>query len=147
MKYDQFDVVLQEVPGEISLSFSITGCPIRCKGCHSPHLWKASRGTELTADTFTSLLNRYRAYATCVLFMGGEWEEEPLLGFLRTAREYGYRTCLYTGSEEVTPALISELDYLKTGPWIEELGGLDSPSTNQRMIRLTDNTEINYLFQ
>lgn len=147
MKYDQFDVVMQEVPGEISLSFSITGCPIRCEGCHSPYLWKASRGTELDASSYATFLDRYKDYATCVLFMGGEWEEPVLREYLRTAREKGYRTCLYTGREEVSHTLLSELDYLKTGPWIEQCGGLESPTTNQRFVRLSDNANLNHLFR
>ena len=40
MYYYDFQVVLQEVPGEISLCFSISGCDKHCEGCHSPFLWK-----------------------------------------------------------------------------------------------------------
>ncbi len=147
MNFFQFDVVMQEVPGEISLSFSITGCPLRCKGCHSSFLWKSEGGYELTTTCYNRYLEQYREFATCVLFMGGEWEEDALITYLRMAHEKGYRTCLYTGQEEVSPGLRCELDYLKTGPWIPEKGGLDSPTTNQRFLRLSDNKELNHLFQ
>lgn len=71
MFYDDFQVVFQEVPGEISLCFSISGCPLRCEGCHSPFLWKEGNGNELTPEYFQTLLDQYSGFATCVVFMGG----------------------------------------------------------------------------
>ena len=37
-KYIDARVTFSEVPDEISLCISITGCPYRCFSCHSPHL-------------------------------------------------------------------------------------------------------------
>ena len=68
------DIVLQEVPGQISICFSISGCPLHCKGCHSPFLWKEGNGELLTDERYRDILNQYRGYANCVLFMGGEWQ-------------------------------------------------------------------------
>jgi anaerobic ribonucleoside-triphosphate reductase activating protein len=78
MNYHQFEIALQEVPGEISLCFSITGCEIKCKGCHSPFLCKKENGSLLTIKKFKKYLNQYQGFATCILFMGGEWHEEKL---------------------------------------------------------------------
>lgn len=85
------------------------------------------------------------SYASCILFMGGEWSKF-LINFIKYVRG-GYpdkKTALYSGQElaffEGTEYM-DYLDYLKVGPYIEELGGLQSPDTNQRLFRL-DNGEI-----
>ena len=39
-----FDVVFQEIPGEVTLALNLSGCPNRCAGCHSPHLWEEVGG-------------------------------------------------------------------------------------------------------
>ena len=77
--YADLQIVLQEVPGQISLCVSVTGCPLRCKGCHSPFLWKKGTGTPLTDEVFITTLERYKDMISCVLFMGGEWEETALI--------------------------------------------------------------------
>jgi anaerobic ribonucleoside-triphosphate reductase activating protein len=143
--YD-FQVVLQEVPGEVSLCFSISGCPLQCKGCHSPFLWKEGSGTILSHEHFESTLNQYSKLATCVLFMGGEWHEEELVDFLKLSSEKKYKTCLYTGEEKVSETILNQLTWLKTGKWEQHLGGLNSKSTNQKFIDVKTNKTLNYLF-
>jgi len=134
------------VPGEISLSFSISGCPLRCPGCHSPFLWKEGNGSILDMNAYEDILRRYSGFASCVLFMGGEWHSEELTSFLRVARHYGYKTCLYTGLEQVDPSILEYLTYLKTGPWIREKGGLGNETTNQVFKEVQSNTILNHLF-
>jgi len=146
MRYYQKDVVFQEVPGEISLSYFICGCPLHCKGCHSSFTWSEGMGKLLTQESYDETLKRYEGYLTCVLFMGGEWHEQELLIFLKKARERGLKTCLYTGLEDVSDALKHNLTYLKTGPWIAELGGLDADTTNQRFIDLSSGDCLNTSF-
>jgi len=65
--YSDLQIVLQEVPGQISLCVSVTGCPLRCKGCHSPFLWKKGTGTPLTDELFVTTLERYKNMISCVL--------------------------------------------------------------------------------
>lgn len=146
--YSDLQIVLQEVPGEISLCISVTGCPLHCKGCHSPFLWKKGTGSALTDEVFVTTLERYKDMLSCVLFMGGEWEEESLIHKLQIAHSYSLHTCLYTGliEEEVPLAIKQELTWLKTGPWIASLGGLSSPTTNQRFIKVSTGEVLNKLF-
>lgn len=146
MYYYDFQVVLQEVPGEVSLCFSISGCPLRCKGCHSPFLWKEGAGTLLRKENYLLLLNQYKDLASCVLFMGGEWYEEDLVEFLKTANSKGYKTCLYTGEEQVSKFIINELYWLKTGKWEASRGGLNCSNTNQKFINVKTNSIQNHLF-
>ena len=146
MFYHQFEIVLQEVPGEISLCFSITGCPLRCNGCHSPFLWKKETGTKLSKIVYEKYLNQYQSFATCVLFMGGEWHEEELITYLIIAKQKGYKTCLYTGEENISTAILSHLNWIKTGKWNSDKGGLENLQTNQKFIHVQTNTLLNHLF-
>ena len=87
MKYYAIDIVFQEVPDEISICFTITGCNKRCKGCHSAHLWSRNNGTELTDDAYIKTLSKYKNLASCVLFMGGEWYNDRLFELLSIAKQ------------------------------------------------------------
>jgi anaerobic ribonucleoside-triphosphate reductase activating protein len=146
MRYYQKDIVFQEVPGEISICFFICGCPLRCPGCHSPFTWNENSGNLLTTNEYVRILDQYKGSLSCVLFMGGEWHEEELAVYLKIARERGLKTCLYTGLEDVSSVLKKHLDYLKTGPWIASLGGLDSERTNQKMIQIDNKECLNQAF-
>ncbi|MBS3798042.1 MULTISPECIES: anaerobic ribonucleoside-triphosphate reductase activating protein [unclassified Pseudoalteromonas] len=139
-------VVFQEVPDEVSLAFTVSGCPIGCKGCHSKATWNADDGTPLSEDRFNELLLKYQGLITCVLFFGGEWHPQTLFRMLKIARAQGLKTCLYTGADNIGEQLKSVLTYLKTGPWKAALGGLDSPTTNQRFIDLRSHQSLNYRF-
>ncbi|WII94141.1 anaerobic ribonucleoside-triphosphate reductase activating protein [Kingella negevensis] len=144
------EIVWQEVPNEVSLAFLVSGCPVRCVGCHSADSWKPNRGDELSANYLRSRLRQYRGLLTCVLFMGGEWQPETLLVLLKIAREeFGLLTCLYTGyeREELPPELLPELTFLKTGRWQPENGGLDSATTNQKFVDLRTGADLTYLFR
>jgi anaerobic ribonucleoside-triphosphate reductase activating protein len=138
LKYFSYQIVFQELPEEVSLCFEITGCPLRCPGCHSPHLRNHKLGEPLTIDLIKELLNEYEDFVTCVLFMGGDWEGHKLLPLLQEIQNLGYKTALFSGFDDVSDALKDSLDYLKTGPYIKELGGLDCPeTTNQKLVKLT----------
>jgi len=146
MYYHDFQVVFQEVPGEISLCFSISGCSLQCKGCHSPYLWKEGFGIKLTENYYNQILKKYRNYATCVLFMGGEWHREELILKLKLAKNKGYKTCLYTGENHVSKQIIENLTWIKTGKWEQALGGLSCLTTNQKFIEVKTNKSLNHLF-
>ncbi|MCM2351092.1 MAG: 4Fe-4S cluster-binding domain-containing protein [Bacteriovoracaceae bacterium] len=144
MRFRDYSISLQEVPGEISMIFSITNCPHRCPGCHSKELW-ADSGEDLTEELYLSKLLPYENYISTVVFFGGEWDDQ-LLNLLKIARKKNLKTCLFTGAEHVSDEIIRELDFLKTGPYVKELGGLDSLSTNQRFWDVKNNILQNHKF-
>lgn len=146
LRFVHEDVVWQEVPHEVSLAYTIAGCPLRCPGCHSTYTWNAQQGATLSPEYLQKRLADYAGLLSCVLFFGGEWQEAALLECLRTARAAGLKTCLYTGLEEAPAALLPELTFVKTGAWRREQGGLDCPDTNQRFIRTADGAVLNHLF-
>lgn len=141
------NIVFQEVPNEISISFSIAGCKVGCVGCHSAELWYIKGGYTVTEQLYRDTLTRYQGLATNVLFLGGEWEKDTLIKYLEIARnEYGMKTCLYTGECDVSVDIKENLTYLKTGKWLASLGGLESKTTNQRFVEVETNKNLNELF-
>ncbi len=147
MKMMEDRIVFQEVPNEVYLLFQITGCKMRCKGCHSPELWNKENGTELTNEYFEQRLNDYEGLITCVLFFGGEWHSNELIDKIEIAKRKGLKTCLYTGENSVSREILEHLDFIKAGKWNEKLGGLDSITSNQAFIDLNTGEKLNYLFQ
>ena len=137
MNYSYPQVVLQEVPDEISLALSISGCPLRCKGCHSTETYELSFGQELTISVLDTLLLKHK-HISCVLFYGGEWDSFTLIKFLKYIKSKNLKTCLYTGYEfeDISNLILENLDYIKVGKYKKQLGGLASNNTNQRFIKL-----------
>ncbi len=138
MNYYSYSIVFNEIPTEISLAFAITGCGGHCVNCHSPFLHDKNNGVLLTEDIFMSLITKYKNQVSCVLFLGGEWEEERLNYFLKLSRRNGFKTGLYTrlNYNLVLRKLKYNLTYLKVGEYLEGFGGLDSVITNQRLFQL-----------
>lgn len=150
LRYAFYETVLMEVPNEVSLSFSLTECPNKCKGCHWEHLNKPGEGEELTEELFTSILeNQYPAY-TCVLFFGGEWNTKYLMKLMNIVKDKypSINLALYTGNEfkDLDKNLIDILDYVKVGRFIEELGPLNKRGTNQVLYKLPEKKSLNYIF-
>jgi len=147
LKYYTTDVVLQEVPNEISLALYCTSCPNRCEGCHSPWL-RENIGSELNPENIIDLVNSKGKGCSCILFMGGDWFEEDLIQLLKVLREKfpNKKRALYSGFNEVSKELKENLNYLKVGPYVKELGGLDSPTTNQVFTNLDTGENLNHYF-
>lgn len=133
MYYSYPQIVLQEVPGEISLALSISGCPLRCNGCHSTETYNLKFGKELTEDELDGLLKKHK-HISCVLFYGGEWEITTLTKYLKKIQAIGLKTALYTGFELsfFSNEFLKNLNFIKTGQYREKLGGLGKENTNQK---------------
>lgn len=144
VKYCGYYITFQEVPNEVSLTFTISNCPYRCEGCHSPWLQK-NIGDELTAATIMRLLDKYQGAVTCVCFMGEGNDLDALSFLIGCVHECGLKTCVYSG-KDIAHDLRDYcgypiLDYIKTGSYKKELGGLSSPTTNQRMWKMSGFTD------
>ncbi|NCC99881.1 MAG: anaerobic ribonucleoside-triphosphate reductase activating protein [Bacteroidia bacterium] len=148
MRIIEHKIWMQEVPNEISLAICVAGCTVGCKNCHWEELNKLE-GRKMNMIDYEYLLSMYKDLVSCVLFMGGDDDtnKEELITFLELAKKYGYRTCLYSGRCGIIEEITEHLDYLKEGPWIESLGGLDSPTTNQRFYRMPEREDLTHLFQ
>ncbi len=134
LKVASFDIVFQEIPGEVTLALNLSNCPCHCPGCHSQHLWE-DIGEPLTPELLDNLIDRYKGLITCVAFMGGDAEPEEVLRL--AALVQGLKTAWYSGrpSSPSEYGDLGSLDYVKFGPYIESLGGLKSEKTNQRLYK------------
>lgn len=139
LKYHSTYIGFREIPDEISLCINITNCPNNCKGCHSPHL-RQDIGTPLTYLELKRLIQENEGI-TCVCFMGEGKEPLEIERLIRAIRdEVDVKWALYSGSEVIDMFSISELNYLKLGPYKEECGPLDCPTTNQKLFKLSENS-------
>lgn len=137
MKYVDEMVCFQEVPDEVTLSFSISNCPHHCPGCHSEYLAE-DIGIPLW-DVLKEKIDFHDGLITCVLFMGGDdaAQVEDLKRCASYCRDRGYKTALYSGAESIPEHLWNYFDYVKIGSYKQELGGLSCKTTNQRMYKNT----------
>ena len=135
LKYVDTLISFQEVPDEISLCINLSNCPNNCPGCHSPYL-KDDVGIPLTYWTFMKMLDGLKGIS-CVCFMGGDkepWEVQRLAQFVK---ERGLKVAWYSGKQELHEDIrLVNFDYVKLGPYIEELGPLTSRTTNQVMLKI-----------
>ena len=140
MKVASFDIVFQEIPGEVTLALNLSNCPCHCPGCHSPHLAE-DIGEPLTEELLDDLIGRYKGLITCVAFMGGDAEPMNVIRLANYIKSTEYRvqntdlkTAWYSGRMNM-PQDEKAFDYVKLGPYIEALGGLKSEKTNQRLYK------------
>ena len=99
----------------------------------------------MTEEFLSGLINQYSAAITCFCFMGGD--AEPLLvqrlaSWIKDTYPH-IKTAWYSGKEALPEGFSVEvLDYLKRGPYIEALGGLKSPDTNQILYKVHKNGRL-----
>lgn len=143
MKYLDVQVVFREIPDEIALAINITNCPFKCKGCHSPELWQ-DIGDELTFEEMDRLIALHPGI-TCVCLMGGgAFEIWDMCDYIHE-RYPNLKFAWYTGMEWIDlynlgiSHQMHKLDYVKFGPYKEECGPLNSPTTNQVVFKREKN--------
>lgn len=137
MKYVDTQVVFEEIPDEITLCINVSNCQFHCPGCHSQHLWE-DIGEDLDIGSVEKLIGENKG-VSCVCFMGhgcpSGWIEMKSLAKWIKKNHTGMKVAMFSGSNELPLNELQEFDYIKVGPYVDELGGLDSPKTNQRMYR------------
>lgn len=138
MKYLNTMITFSEFPDEIALCINITNCPFHCSGCHSPELWEDT-GTELSLKELDKLISSNKGI-TCVGFMGGD-SNPAYINTLATCVKHNYKNLKvgwYSGDTKLSDIIDTHwFDYIKIGPYIKELGGLDNPNTNQKMYQIS----------
>ena len=103
----------------------------------------------MTDEFLKSLIGKYSAAITCFCFMGGDAEPDEVERICRLVKSCfpGIKTAWYSGRESIPEGFdIRVLDYLKLGPYIEALGGLKSPETNQALYRIGEDSPMERIF-
>lgn len=148
LKYVNTLVTFSEVPDEISLCVEISNCPCHCKNCHSSYLAE-DIGEELNINSLHELISNNKGI-TCVSFMGGDSNPKEIDHLASIVKEYyNLKTAWYSGVQALSKDVdLKNFDAIKLGPYIEELGPLNSKTTNQRFYKVVDGklVDITYKF-
>lgn len=141
-------------PG-VRTSLFVSGCRVHCKGCFNAETWDFLFGSSFTQDVEHDILASLApSYIAGLTVLGGEpFEEEnqrALLPFMRDVRRLyprksvwffsGYTFEVITAGRkrcEATDELLSMIDVLVDGPFVEEMHSVNlrfRGSTNQRVI-------------
>lgn len=152
-KYD-----IADGPG-VRVTLFVSGCRHHCKGCFNSETWDFQYGQPYTKDTEAELLEALKpSYIAGLTLLGGEpFEPEnqtELVKLLKKVREtypekniwsytgYIYDKDLIPGGRvytDVTDEMLSYIDVLVDGPFVEELKDITLQfrgSSNQRIIEL-----------
>ena len=153
-KYD-----IADGPG-VRVSLFVSGCRHHCKGCFNYEAWDFEYGRPYTAETEAEILEALKpGYIAGLTLLGGEpFELEnqvELVTLLRKVREtypeksiwsytgYVYDKDLVPGGRaytDVTDEMLSYLDVLVDGPFVEELKDITLQfrgSSNQRILEMS----------
>lgn len=147
IKYVDAFVVFEEIPDKISLAINISNCQNKCVGCHSPEL-RCDIGKELTQNELDLLISENNGI-NCILFMGEGNDQKALLDIALYVKEkYNFSLAIYSGRNKIEECFYKIFDYVKIGPYIEELGPLNSPTTNQKLFECNNGVinDITYKF-
>lgn len=150
----------------VRVSLFVSGCTHRCKGCFNPDQWSFDCGDPFDEAVEGRLLDLLSpSHIAGLSILGGEPMEpsnqRALVPFLRRVRErFGdsKTVWVYTGCvletelqaesrwrTEVTDELLSLVDVLVDGPFVEELKDISlrfRGSSNQRIIELRKTRQI-----
>ena len=153
LKYLYCKEIFNEVPNEITLGISISGCQIRCPACNQRELWE-DKGKPLDWGALHSLIHIHSGI-TCLCLFGGEHDIDALCDLFWHAKKY-IKTAWYSGLDRIPKdkiGIMQYLDWVKLGHYDPELGGLDSPTTNQHLYKIEHQgdgnwwqTDITHLF-
>ena len=151
-------------PG-VRVSLFVSGCTHHCPGCFNEIAWDCAAGEPLTRETEDALLaDLSKSYIGGLTLLGGEPMElvnqRALVGFVRRVREALPEKSIwcYTGYVlepdllaengrarcEVTDELLSCIDVLVDGPYVEALHDITllfRGSSNQRLIDMRKTRE------
>lgn len=136
----------------------VSGCRNHCKGCFQPQTWEFDYGEPFDEQIQNEILDSLApAYVQGITLLGGdpfeEENQEALVPFMRRVKErypnkdvwaytgYLYEELLANGRKhtEYTDELLSMIDVLVDGPFIEEQKDITlkfKGSANQRVIDL-----------
>ena len=146
LKYYNYDIVFQEIPDEVTIAVNITNCPFKCPECHSQHLQK-DIGLVLDEKEIDKLIEKYDTALTCFCFMGGDrypFEVARLSRYIKSkyaeknseGNPY-IKTAWYSGRDSFIDGFkVTDLNYIKIGPYIKEKGPLNKNTTNQRLYKI-----------
>ena len=133
------DITFNELPDKMAYAIELGACKQHCVGCHSPELQKEDVPLTPLLDILEAAQDAIDAGANAIVVMGGtnnkHITDESLIALLHDL-SFIAPTGLYSGSDDEDQdkmiAMEGHCTWLKTGPYVATLGGLESTRTNQR---------------
>ena len=146
----------------VRVSLFVSGCRIHCPGCFNAMTWDFCYGKEFTQDTEKEIIEALeKDFISGLTVLGGEpfepENQKVLAPFLKKVKElfpkkniwcysgYIYETELLAedgkAHTEVTEEMLSYIDVLVDGPFVEELKDITlvfRGSSNQRILKLAE---------
>lgn len=149
----------------VRVTLFVSGCTNKCKGCFQPETWDFCYGKEYTAETEQEVMDALKMPGrTGLTLLGGEpFEPEnqrELVKLLRRVKHelpdkniwsftgFIYDRDLIPGGRkhcEVTDEMLSMIDVLVDGPFVEEKKNITLQfrgSENQRIIDLNKSRQV-----
>ena len=123
------------------------GCPHHCPGCHNPETWAFGCGTDMEVERLVEIV-RENPLCRGVTFSGGEPFAQAA-GYARLAKllkAQGYEVASYSGytfeelleGSDEQKALLSSIDILIDGPFLQEQKSLEIAFRGSRNQRILD---------
>ena len=143
------DITFNELPDKMAYAIELGECKQHCVGCHSPELQEEDVPLTSLLDILEEAQDAIDAGANAIVVMGGTNNKhisaESLISLLSALSDIA-PTGLYSGSEDEEHdkmiAVEGHCTWLKTGPYVDTLGGIESERTNQRFYRITGQYDI-----
>lgn len=133
----KYNSSLVDGPG-IRTVLYMQGCDLHCPGCHNKSTWNINEGIEEDIDHLVNELYE-KVFNKKITISGGEplYQKEALAVLISQLKDKGFNIVLYTGHrrEDVPQEIVNNINYLKTGNFIEEQKTTVTPfvgSTNQK---------------
>ena len=130
-------------PGMRNVVF-FQGCDRHCPGCHNAGTWDLNSGHLMSVDDLVETIDKNTPLRK-ITISGGEplLQFDGLMALVHSLRDRDYDIAVYTGNriEDVSPALLDCIDYIKVGDFQMDKRTTTKPyvgSTNQDFIKLHD---------
>jgi anaerobic ribonucleoside-triphosphate reductase activating protein len=138
------DITFNELPDKMAYAIELGACKQHCVGCHSPELQEEDVPLTSFLDILEGAQDAIDAGANAIVVMGGTNNKhitaESLISLLSALSDIA-PVGIYSGSDDEERdkmiALEGHCTWLKTGPYVNTLGGLESTRTNQRFYRIS----------
>jgi anaerobic ribonucleoside-triphosphate reductase activating protein len=139
-----------EIPDQISINIYVQGCKNNCLGCQNPELKEFDIGTNINQYTIIDIIES-KPIGNWICWLGGDatYQPDDFIIFNQIFKSLNKKICLYTGRYFTDiKNMIEDVDLVVDGPWVEELGGVNSENTNQKVYFKNKNNEwINIKFK
>lgn len=137
---------------DIAVAYEFGGCTKRCKGCHSEHLHKEVENPLEISYVIEHAKTRIASGVKVIALMGIDTSSMfPVEHQVRLCEELSKIAplCIYSGNKEIDSRLLEvpNIKYCKTGEYIEELGGMEQLTSNQRLYQFIDNNIIDITYK